>query len=727
MKKRLVLGSAQHIIAAASLVFLLAGCDLFGALFGGAEAGISISRTTGLITSESGGSDSFSMVLLSEPGADVIIDISSADLTEGRTSSYSLTFTAANWNSAQVVTVTGVDDLSVDGDQTYTILTSAADSGDQEYNGLDPSDVVVINSDDDVAGFTFSLAEELVTTEAGNDDSFTVVLDSEPTENVAISFSSSDLTEGSIGSSIFTFTSSDWNTAQTVTIAGVDDAVDDGDQTYSIISAAAVSDDENYDGFDAVDVLVTNTDDDTAGITVSPESGLITTESGTAASFTVVFRSEPLSDVTIGFESSDTSEGTVTPPNIVFTANDWSTPQSITISGVDDEIADGDQQYSIITTVVAGAESAYDGLTCVDPVLINRNDDGAIAISASDSHTVAVKADGTVWAWGSNDRGQLGDGTTADRYTGAQVSGLIDVVTVAAAEHFTLAVKADGTVWAWGANTKGQLGDGTNTDQNTPVQAIGLTGVVAIAAGCPYAFGSPGYGHAIALRDDGTVWTWGYNLSGQLGDGTTNSRNAPEQVNGLGSVISVAAANSHTVVATSAGAVFAWGSNTFGKLGDGTTTTRSTPVQVTGISDVRTVHANWHRTLAITNGGSLWVWGKYADDVNQNCVTPAERAGVNGLADAATGDIHMLGLLDNGALWSWGSNFSGQLGDGTTTRNTMPTEVTMNPVTAVAAGGYNSFALLSDGSVWGWGENDTGQLGDGTTADRYTPFLIDEF
>lgn len=143
-------------------------------------------------------------------------------------------------------------------------------------------------------------------------------------------------------------------------------------------------------------------------------------------------------------------------------------------------------------------------------------------ISAGWYHTVALKSDSTVWAWGCNDHGQLGDGTTTDyRSDPAQVGGLRGVIAIAVGEQHTVALKSEGTVWTWGYNTYGQLGDGSNAERNTPVQVSGLSDITAIAAG---------WEHTIALKSDGTVWTWGNNSDGQLGDGTNTIRNTPVQV-----------------------------------------------------------------------------------------------------------------------------------------------------------------------------------------------------
>jgi alpha-tubulin suppressor-like RCC1 family protein len=202
---------------------------------------------------------------------------------------------------------------------------------------------------------------------------------------------------------------------------------------------------------------------------------------------------------------------------------------------------------------------------------------GVKEISAGAFNTVALKYDGTVWAWGLNSSGQLGDGTTTDRTIPGQVgvsgSFLTDVIAISAGfVSHAVALKSDGTVWAWGSNSYGQLGDGTTMNRMIPVQVSGLTGVKEISAGDS---------HTVAIKNDGTVWAWGLNSSGQLGDGTDINRNAPVPIFGFpvdGKVIS--AGDWHTVALGNDGTVWAWGLNFSGQLGDGTDINRNAPIQV---------------------------------------------------------------------------------------------------------------------------------------------------
>ena len=193
-------------------------------------------------------------------------------------------------------------------------------------------------------------------------------------------------------------------------------------------------------------------------------------------------------------------------------------------------------------------------------------------IAAGWYHTVALKSDGSLWAWGGSYKGQLGDGTNFKRNMPVQVSGGGNTwTTIAAGWHHTVAVKSDGTLWAWGYNFYGQLGDGTTINRNMPVQVSGGGNTwVGIAAG--------GY-HTVALKSDGSLWAWGYNFPGQLGDGTTINRNMPVQVSRGGNTwVGIAAGGYHTVALKSDGTPWAWGLNNYGQLGDGTTFAKHSPV-----------------------------------------------------------------------------------------------------------------------------------------------------
>src|SRR5438093_561593 len=210
-----------HFLSAAAVALAFLASSLFASAAFAAKpvpAGFTVSPTSGLVTTESGGTATFTIKLNSQPTANVTIGISSSDLTEGTVSPSSLTFTSANYGSNQTVTVTGVDDALTDGNIAYTIVTAAATSTDSRYNGLNPADVSATNNDNDVAGFTVNPTSGLVTTAAGVPYTSPFRSNSQPTANVVVGLSSSDLTEGTVSPASLTFTTSNWSTNQTVTV-----------------------------------------------------------------------------------------------------------------------------------------------------------------------------------------------------------------------------------------------------------------------------------------------------------------------------------------------------------------------------------------------------------------------------------------------------------------------------------------------------------------------------
>ncbi len=342
-------------------------------------------------------------------------------------------------------------------------------------------------------------------------------------------------------------------------------------------------------------------------------------------------------------------------------------------------------------------------------------------ICAGVYHTVALKDDGTVWTWGHNGFGQLGDGATENRNAPVQVQGLSGVTTIAAGQYHTLAIKNDGTVWTWGCNNYGQLGDGTTTNRSIPVQVQGLNGIISIAGG-QY--------HTVATKNDGTVWTWGYNNYGQLGNGTTNNSSIPVQVQGISNATAVAAGMYHTIALRSDGTVRAWGYNANGQLGDGTTADRYTPIQVQGLSGITSVTAGFYHSAALKNDGTIQAWGdngggQLGDGTFASKSTPIQVQGLSGITAIAGEFGHMTSLKNDGTVWTWGYNNCGQLEDGTFTNRSIPVKVQgLTGVTAIAVGGYHSVAIRDEGTAWTWGYNVYGELGDGTSIKRSKPIEV---
>ena len=338
-------------------------------------------------------------------------------------------------------------------------------------------------------------------------------------------------------------------------------------------------------------------------------------------------------------------------------------------------------------------------------------------VDAGVFHTVALKQDGTVWAWGNNRYAQLGDGSSADRLSPVQVEGLSEIIDVSAGYYHTLALKQDGTVWAWGDNSHGQLGNGDRSLRSSPTEVKGLSGVIAI---------SSGYDHSVALKGDGTVWAWGENESGQLGDGDNVSRLSPVQVKGLGGVISIAAGKDHTVALKNDGTVRSWGGNEFRQLGDGTSYRQLTQVRMIGVTGCDSIAADSHRTVVRQVDNQIVAWGyNLGDGDSYHGKTVFIDEKLKNVINVASGNFHFAVLKNDETVSTWGGNIYGQLGDGSTADSVTPLVLeNMSNIGSLATGSYYSVVVKDDDTVWAWGSNSYGQLGDGTTTNRLVPTQV---
>jgi alpha-tubulin suppressor-like RCC1 family protein len=354
-------------------------------------------------------------------------------------------------------------------------------------------------------------------------------------------------------------------------------------------------------------------------------------------------------------------------------------------------------------------------------------------------HTMALLSDGSVWTWGSDVSGKLGDNQVTPSYTNTDhdsflplrvhgpgnVGYLASIIAISAGESHNLALKSDGTVWAWGWNGLGQLGNGTTNDAHTPVQVSGLSNVVAISG--------RGY-HCLALKSDGTVWGWGWNSSGQLGNGSaTNFITLPLQVIGLTNPAAISAGYTISLARMSNGTVRVWGTDRKGEMGQGVTGFYSyQPVQVPGLSNVISVSADFQEPEALKTDGTIWMWGwnnlgQLGDGTTTDTNVPTQVQNLtNMIFVGATGDRNNCAIGSDRTVWTWGRNYNGQLGIGTMDQDPHPLPVPVPafgkaPVIMVQTPDWHSLALESDGTLWGWGANDHGQLGNSTTNDAYSP------
>jgi YD repeat-containing protein len=357
----------------------------------------------------------------------------------------------------------------------------------------------------------------------------------------------------------------------------------------------------------------------------------------------------------------------------------------------------------VTATLASDSSKSYPVELTVNPIV-----QPLVTVAGSVDGILAVKTNGDLYAWGANNAGQVGDGTTANRSTPTMV--LTDVSSVAGGGAFSMALRTDANVWAWGNNDFGQLGDGTKTSRSTPAIVSGLNNIRAITAGQVF---------SSALKIDGTVWTWGTNADGRLGRNlATDVYPIPAQVPGLANVIAVASGYSHTLAVKTDGTVWAWGYNGSGQLGESTSNLiRNAPVQVQGLPAIAAVAAGADHSLAIGRDGRLWAWGKnesgqLGDGSTSNSNTPKLISSMTGVKAIASRTHTSLAVKADGSLWTFGANPLAQIGNGSSINALQPTKV-LESVALPVGGGPFSAALKTDGSLAICGNNSWGELGNG--------------
>jgi alpha-tubulin suppressor-like RCC1 family protein len=451
--------------------------------------------------------------------------------------------------------------------------------------------------------------------------------------------------------------------------------------------------------------------------------------------------------------------------------------------------------------------------TMSTPILV-PGFNNVVSVSGGYAHTLAAKSDGTVWSWGYGSYGQLGNGafSSSGQPMPQMIPGLTGVTAVAASSQHSLALGADGTLWAWGDGQYGELGNGAFfTQSSVPVQVCLPSSVKAISAGpndnfaisdviqsspcahpdhvtvmknsLPNVVGvlandgdpdgdpltivavsqgtygsvaivpggtnltyqpltdfvgndsftytvSDGQGNtdsatvSVTVAGPGTVVTWGYNAYGELGDGTLSGVNIPEAI-AITGVTAVSAGGYHTLFLMTNGTISACGANWSGQLGNGSFNQSSTPVSISGLSGVTSVASGWDNSLALRSDGTVWAWGasyygQLGNGAFNSSSTPIQVPGLSGIVAIAAGTYHNLALRADGTVWAWGYNYYGQIGNGTVNNSAYPYSVAtpvqvpgLSEIAGIAAGAYHSLALKSDGTVWCWGYGGNGQIGNG--------------
>lgn len=331
-------------------------------------------------------------------------------------------------------------------------------------------------------------------------------------------------------------------------------------------------------------------------------------------------------------------------------------------------------------------------------------------ISSGAYHTIAIGNDGSLWAWGYNNTGQLGDGTVNNKNAPNKIGTDTGWVSVSAGYYHSFGIKSNGTLWAWGLNTNRQLGDGTNTDRTSPVQIGTETNWSKISGGETF---------SVAIKTDGTLWTWGSDSEGQMGNGTNGAHLVPTQVGTETDWLQAEAGRYHIIALKTNNKLYTWGYNGNGQISNGGFgTTQQTPylVTTTGTANFIKVEAGVNSSIAIKDDNTLWICG---------LVTPTNTTFFQQFAIPSTwsnvsaGTNHIIGVKSDGTLWAWGDNALGQISQPGYSGVNIPYQVSgTNFSTQIATNIYSSLVLKNDGSLYGFGQNHVGQIGDSSLINK---------
>ncbi|WP_395052006.1 T9SS type A sorting domain-containing protein [Flavobacterium sp.] len=341
-------------------------------------------------------------------------------------------------------------------------------------------------------------------------------------------------------------------------------------------------------------------------------------------------------------------------------------------------------------------------------------------------HGIGLKADGTLWFWGNNSNGQFGDGFTSfNNVYPLQIGNASNWQEIFVGANSSYGIKTNRTLWAWGNNVAAELGDGTLIDKLVPTQIGTATNWLTIS---PSAQGN----HVLGLKTNGTIWSWGRNSSGQLGNGTvgTNYNLVPTQI-GIGTTWSKIAAGYYSSYAIkSDGTLWAWGTNNFAELGIGNFNEVTTPTQIGTDTNWQTVISGSGHTIAKKTNGTYWIWGVNTDGAlgngtTSNSSSPIQFSAATIWKDFGLGNGHTIGIKLDGTLWAWGSNFAYNLGNGSTVRELSPIQIgTASNWDKILTSYASNLAIKNDGTMLAWGNNSSGQLANGSILTSVTPAVI---
>jgi alpha-tubulin suppressor-like RCC1 family protein len=385
-------------------------------------------------------------------------------------------------------------------------------------------------------------------------------------------------------------------------------------------------------------------------------------------------------------------------------------------SGTQSNIAVSDQG-SLLTSSVSSFNFVGDLVTATTV-------GGAVTVTVENP----IVYSNTIWSWGNNTNGRLGDNTGVNKSSPVSiVGGFCDWSQISAGRCHSLGLRTNSTLWAWGAGGNGQLGDNTVTTRSSPVSVVG-----GFTDWCQVDGGSS---HSLAVRTNGTAWAWGFGSNGELGDNTTANKSSPVSVvGGFTNWCRVSAGDGFGIALRTDGTIWAWGKGSYGNLGNNGTTERSSPVSVVGgFTDWCQISAGSNFSLAVRTNGTAWSWGRNAlgqlgnNNTGTNQQSPVSVVG--GFTDwcqISAANSFSLAVRQNGTAWAWGYNGQGRLGDNTVAQKNSPVSVVggFTDWCQVSGGQTHSLAIRTNGSVWAWGSNSLGQLGTNNTTSRSSPVSV---
>jgi alpha-tubulin suppressor-like RCC1 family protein len=341
-------------------------------------------------------------------------------------------------------------------------------------------------------------------------------------------------------------------------------------------------------------------------------------------------------------------------------------------------------------------------------------------IKSGEYHSIALKTDGTLYSFGENNFGQLGDGSRTNRLTPVQVKNLSNVIDFDTSSSHSIAATSDGSVWVWGLNDNGQLYNKSKSDILTPMKVTGISNIVKVRAGNRF---------SLALDKYGAVWFLGYNAKGQYDDEVDTSNLKPTIISGLSdvSVKDISVGDFHCMVLTTTGRIYTWGANDYGQLGDGTKNTIYNPVLIPNSEDdefvnanIKYINANGNTSSCIKNDGTAYFWGKSDFDEESVTLTPKLIEDMGNASAIDANSNHIAVLKNDGKVQTMGNNSYGQLADGSYEDRTYFSSIyNVGTINRISTAQYNTFLVGQDGYIYGSGRNHFGQLGINQTGEYF--------